>query len=196
MTYMNRILRKLVAIVSIATFSIVLPATGVAQDRGVDEPYRISPEDVLEISVWREADLQRQVVVRPDGGVSFPLVGDVRAAGLTPEELEQQITKELSTYIPEAVVTVSVIQIQGLRIYVNGKVRSPGQYQVGRYIDVLQALTLAGGLTPFADRNNIKILRRENGQETVLKFNYSQVERGVKLEQNVVLKSDDTVVVP
>ena len=165
-------------------------------DRGTNQAYRISPEDVLEISVWREADLQREVTVRPDGGVSFPLVGDIHAAGLTPAELEEVITKQLDKFIPDAVVTVSVLQVQGLRIYVNGKVRSPGQFLVGRYIDVLQALTLAGGLTPFADRNDIKILRRENGREIVLEFNYGQVERGVKLEQNIILQADDTVVVP
>ncbi len=162
----------------------------------VTPAYRISAEDVLEISVWREEDLQKEVTVRPDGGVSFPLVGDIQAAGLTPTELENGITQKLKKFIPEAVVTVSVLQVQGLRIYVNGKVARPGQFLVGRYVDVLQALTLAGGLTPFANRNNIKILRREGNREVVLKFNYSQVERGVNLEQNIVLRADDTVVVP
>lgn len=170
--------------------------SGEADGRGTDEDYRISAEDVLEISVWREPELLRTVTVRPDGGISFPLVGDLRVANLTPAEVEGQITESISKFIPDAVVTVSVEKVMGLRIYVNGKVRSPGQFLVGRYVDVLQALTLAGGLTPFADRKNIKILRRINGRETVMKFNYEKVEKGQNLSQNVILRSDDTIVVP
>jgi len=158
--------------------------------------YRISPEDVLEISVWREEDLQRQVTVRPDGGVSFPLVGDIQASNKTPSELEELITQRLQKFIPEAVVTVSVVQVQGLRVYVTGKVSRPGQFLVGRYVDVLQAITLAGGLTPFADRRNITIIRRKGGQEEIMDFNYVQVERGKNMSQNIVLQADDVVVVP
>ncbi len=159
-------------------------------------PYRISPEDVLEISVWGEEDLQRQVVVRPDGGVSFPLAGNVQAAGKTTEELEAAITERLQTYIPDAVVTASVQELNGLRIYVSGNVESPGQYTVGRYVDVLQAITLAGGLTPFADAGDIRILRREDGREQVYHFNYRDVQRGRNLEQNILLQPDDVVMVP
>jgi polysaccharide export outer membrane protein len=158
--------------------------------------YRISPEDVLEISVWKEEDLQRKVIVRPDGGVSFPLAGDIQAAGRTPKELESNITEKLQAFIPDAVVTVSVLEIRGLRIYVTGKVKSPGQYTVGRYIDVLQALTMAGGLTTFADTNDIRIIRREDGREVVYRFNYDDVESGKELQQNIVLRTDDVVVVP
>jgi len=188
------------AMVAALVGSLLLTVSARSEDgferRGADADYRISAEDVLDISVWREEDMQREVTVRPDGGISFPLVGDVQAANRTPSELEDVITERLSKYIPDAVVTVSVVSVQGLRIYVNGKVRNPGQFLVGRYIDVLQALTLAGGLTPFANRKDIKILRRIEGRETVLKFNYDQVERGKKLEQNVILKADDTIVVP
>jgi len=158
--------------------------------------YRISPEDVLNISVWREEDMQREVVVRPDGGISFPLAGDIRAAGRTPQELEVEITKRLKKYIPDAVVTISMTQVQGLRIYVTGKVRGPGQFRIGRYIDVLQAITLAGGLTPFADMSDIRIMRRTGNKVEVLKFNYAQVEKGKNLEQNIILQTDDVVVVP
>ena len=190
--------RRVLGLLVLATVSAATSAVWAqeVERRGTDEAYRISPEDVLEISVWREEDLQRELTVRPDGGISFPLVGDTQAANLTPSQLEDKITEKLSKYIPDAVVTVSVVRVQGLRVYVNGKVRNPGQFLVGRYIDVLQALTLAGGLTPFADRKNIKILRRVEGRESVLKFNFDQVERGVNLEQNVILRSDDTVVVP
>ncbi|MBV1907497.1 MAG: polysaccharide biosynthesis/export family protein [Pseudomonadales bacterium] len=160
------------------------------------EKYRISPEDVINISVWREEDMQREVVVRPDGGISFPLAGDIAAAGKTTVELEKILTARLHKYIPDAVVTVSMTQIQGLRIYVTGKVRSPGQFTVGRYIDVLQAITLAGGLTPFADQGDIRIMRRSDNGIHVLPFNYGQVEKGKNLKQNVILQTDDVVVVP
>jgi len=165
---------------------------------GQDGPpgYRISPEDVLEISVWKEEDLQREVIVRPDGGISFPLVGDIQAAGKTTEELQQDITGSLETYIPDAVVTVSVVELRGMRVYVSGKVRNPGQFVVGRYIDVLQAITLAGGLTPFADQNDIHVIRRTEQGEQVFDFDYKAVQRGRKLEQNIRLESDDIVVVP
>jgi polysaccharide export outer membrane protein len=168
----------------------------VAETSDFDRDYRISAEDVLDISVWKEPDLQREVTVRPDGGVSFPLVGNIEAAGSTPKELEAIITQQLATYIPDAVVTVSVIDIQGLRIYVSGKVQNPGQFVVGRYVDVLQAITLAGGLTPFADEKGIQVIRRSPDGDRVFEFNYAQVKKGRKLEQNIVLETDDVVVVP
>jgi polysaccharide biosynthesis/export protein len=158
--------------------------------------YRISPEDVLDISVWREEDLQGQVVVRPDGGISFPLVGDIKAAGKSPAELQAEITTRLEAYIPDAVVTVSVVELRGLRIYVSGQVKNPGQYTVGRYVDVLQALSLAGGLTPFADERSISVIRRVDGREMVYGFNYREVQRGRNLKQNIMLQPDDVVVVP
>lgn len=158
--------------------------------------YRISAEDVLDVSVWGEEDLQREVVVRPDGGISFPLAGDVRAAGKTAEQLEEEITTRLQTYVPDAVVTVSVLELNGLRIYVSGNVESPGQYTVGRYVDVLQAITLAGGLTPFANASDIRVIRREDGRERIYEFNYNAVQRGRNLDQNIMLEPDDVVMVP
>jgi polysaccharide export outer membrane protein len=160
------------------------------------QAYRISAEDVLTISVWKEEGLDQETIVRPDGGISFPLAGDVPAAGRTPKEVEAEIARRLARYIPDAVVTVSVKELKGLRIYVTGKVRSPGQFTVGRYVDVLQALTLAGGLTPYADEDDIKVLRRENGQEVVYKFDYGKFKSGKDLKQNIVLQPDDVVVVP
>lgn len=158
--------------------------------------YEISPEDVLEVSVWKEPDLQRRVIVRPDGGISFPLAGNLTAAGLTTTQLEEALSTRIKKFVPDAVVTVSVVELKGLRIFVAGKVRSPGQYTVGRYVDVLQAIALAGGLTPFADRNDIRIIRREDGQEVIYEFNYGQVERGRALEQNILLRAGDVVMVP
>jgi polysaccharide biosynthesis/export protein len=158
--------------------------------------YRISPEDVIEIAVWKEPDLVREVVVRPDGGISFPLVGDVKAAGLTPAELEESVRSGLERFIPDAVVTVSVLELKGLRVYVTGQVRNPGQFLVGRYVDVIQAITLAGGFTPFADRRNVQIIRRVGPRETVFEFNYREIERGVNMSQNIMLQADDVVLVP
>jgi polysaccharide export outer membrane protein len=165
-------------------------------ETATDADYQIGPEDELEISVWGEETLQRTVLVRPDGGISFPLAGDLRAAGKTPNELRKELTERISKYIPEPFVTVSVSKVAGYQIYVLGQVNNPGQYLVGRYVDVLQALTLAGGLTPFASENNITIRRRKNGKEIVLPFSYSAAKQGQNSPQNVILQSGDTIVVP
>lgn len=198
----HRLFGLLVTLALIPTFACAAasaPATPpAASSEPVDAPpdYRISAEDVLDISVWREPDLQRQVIVRPDGGISFPLVGDIMAAGKTPAQLQGDLVTRLETYIPDAVVTVSLLELKGLRIYVTGKVRNPGQFLVGRYVDVLQAITLAGGFTPFANERDVHIIRRENGREKIYEFDYSEVERGRNLSQNIRLQADDVVVVP
>lgn len=158
--------------------------------------YQIGPEDLLEIAVWREKDLQREVLVRPDGWLTFPLVGNVQAAGKTPLQLQTEITTRLKKYIPDPVVTVTVKKIQGLKVFVIGKVGKPGEYMVGRYVDVIQALTLAGGLTPFAKESDIRILRKQGGREQVIPFDYSAVKKGRNLEQNIQLKAGDVVMVP
>ncbi|HEX7043433.1 MAG TPA: polysaccharide biosynthesis/export family protein [Burkholderiales bacterium] len=158
--------------------------------------YEIGPEDLLEISVWREQDLQREVLVRPDGWLTFPLVGNIRAAGKTTQELQAEITARLRKYIPDPVVTVTVKKVQGLKIFVIGRVGKPGEYVVGRYVDVLQALTLAGGLTPFANADEIKILRKEGGRERIIPFDYTEVSRGRNLEQNIRLQAGDVIMVP
>lgn len=158
--------------------------------------YRIGPEDILDISVWKEEDLQKKVLVRPDGGISFPLAGEIIAGGMTSLELQAEITKRIKKYIPDAVVTVSVAKIAGLQVYVLGKVNKPGQFTVGRYVDVIQALTLAGGVTPYADEDDIKVVRRDNGKEVTFPFDYSAVKKGKHLNQNIILRSGDVVIVP
>jgi polysaccharide export outer membrane protein len=158
--------------------------------------YRIGAEDVLQISVWKEPDLEREVLVRPDGGITFPLAGEIIAAGRTPAELQAEITSRIQKYVPDAVVTVSVTKLTGFRIYVIGKVKKPGQFVIGRYVDVLQALTLAGGLDPYASQKEIKVLRKKDGKEIVFPFNYKAVKNGKHLEQNIGLQNDDVVVVP
>src|SRR5581483_1665827 len=133
---------------------------------------------------------------RPDGWLTFPLVGNVEAAGKTAYQLEQEIRKRLRKYIPDPVVTVSVKKIQGLKIFVIGRVGKPGEYVAGRYIDVLQALTLAGGLTPFAKESGIRVVRKQGGKEIVIPFDFSEVKKGKRLDQNITLRSGDVVVVP
>lgn len=184
----------LLALLMLGNFAYAAEASSSAASAGGD--YQIGPEDILEISVWREKDLQREVLVRPDGWLTFPLVGNVQAAGKTAYQLEQEIRQRLRKFIPDPVVTVTVKKIQGLKIFVTGRVGKPGEYVVGRYIDVLQALTLAGGLTPFAKEDKIKILRKQGGKEVVIPFDYSEVKKGKRLEQNITLRSGDVVVVP
>lgn len=159
--------------------------------------YRIGPEDVLTISVWKEAELQRDVLVRPDGGISFPLAGDLPVAGKTTQEVELEITRKIRRYIPDAVVTVSVKTISGYTIYVNGKVNNPGKFTLGRYVDVVQALTLAGGLSAFAKGGSIMVQRRDpRGTIIVFPFSYKEIRKGRNLQQNIILQSGDVVVVP
>jgi polysaccharide export outer membrane protein len=159
-------------------------------------PYAVNAGDVLQVSVWKEPDLQLEVLVRPDGGFSVPLIGEVAAAGKTVEALQDEITKRLNTYVPDAVVTVAIRQLSGDKIYVLGKVNRPGEYALNRYVDVMQALSIAGGTTAFAALDDIAILRRDGDGQRALEFKYSQVSQGKHLEQNIILQSGDVVVVP
>lgn len=176
-----------------------LLTTTLANAQSSDEPrkpYKINPGDLLEISVWKEPDLQREVLVRPDGAFSFPLSGDIVAAGRTVEAVRRELTDQLETFIPDLVVTVTVAQIHGNKIYVIGQVNTPGQFVVNPRVDVIQALSIAGGMTPFAEVNNIKILRRRNGEQGILPFRYNDVLKGQNLEQNILLEVGDVVLVP
>ncbi len=158
--------------------------------------YLLQPGDVLTISVWNEKDLQGEALVRPDGGISFPLAGDLHAAGDTVAALAATITERITRYIPDPVVTVAVKAINGNHIYVVGKVNRPGEFPFSRPLDVMQALALAGGTTPYAAVSDIRILRRIDGRPQALRFDYTDVEKGKALDTNVLLQSGDTVVVP
>jgi polysaccharide export outer membrane protein len=136
------------------------------------------------------------VLVRPDGGFSFPLAGDVSAIGKTVEELRLELTQRLGKLIPDAFVTVAVQEIRGNKVYVIGQVNRPGEFVVNPRIDVMQALSLAGGTTAFASPNDIFVLRREAGAQRRLPFNFGDVTRGKQLDQNILLRSGDVVVVP
>jgi polysaccharide export outer membrane protein len=158
--------------------------------------YEVQPSDVLQVSVWDEPNLTQQVIVRPDGAFSFPIVGEINAVGKTVEELRKELAQALSRIIPDAVVTVAVVEIKGNKIYVIGQVNQPGEFIVNPRVDVIQALSLAGGTTAFASPSEIFVLRRDNGQQRRLPFNFEAIMRGRDLEQNVLLRSGDVVVVP
>jgi len=158
--------------------------------------YLLNPGDRLEISVWKEDSLQREVLILPDGTFSFPLVGNVNALNKTVEELRRLIIKRIKDYVPEAEVTVSVQSTAGNQIYVFGKVANPGAYVLSGPTDILQAISLAGGLNRFADKGAIKILRRINGVQKSIPFSYGDVVDGENLKTNIILKSGDLIVVP
>ncbi len=179
----------------VLAIALLIPGLSSAQQTSGLE-YRIGPEDVLFISVWKEKDLERKVLVRPDGGISFPLVGDMQVSGRTPLEVQDEIRSRLQRYVPDAEVTVSVDKISGYTVFVLGEVNKPGQFTLGRYVDVVQALTLAGGLTPYASERNMQILRRQDGREVTFAFDFRDIKRGRQLEQNIILQSGDVVVVP
>ncbi|MES9899587.1 MAG: polysaccharide biosynthesis/export family protein [Sedimenticola sp.] len=188
---MRTVFRFIINVLLVGTICVSTPLLS-AENTG----YRLKPGDQLEISVWKETDLQRQLLVLPDGSISFPLVGIVGVADRTPAELQQIITAKLKDYIPDAVVTVLVTAVTGNRVYLIGKVNNPGEYVVSSPIDILQALSLADGLAKFADEAGIKVFRRENGVQKAIPFNYSDVVKGRALETNIVLQSGDLVVVP
>ncbi len=188
---MNRLL-QIVSFVLIIGLSLQTVAFAVTPPEG----YTLQPGDVLEISVWKEPDLQRDVLVRPDGGISFPLVGDINTSGLSVNGLAKVIKKRISQYIPDPVVTASLKQMGGNRIYVIGKVNKPGEFPVIRNVDVMQALSMAGGINPFGEGDEITILRRVDGVQQSIPFNYDDVESGRDLEQNIILRPGDVVVVP
>jgi len=162
----------------------------------VDPSYRLGAEDVILISVWKDEQLTREVVVRPDGMFSFPLVGDIQAEDRTIEEIRTDLVKRLTKYIPNPNVSAAVTKILSYKIYVVGRVNKPGEYLIGHYTDVVQALSLAGGLTPFAAENDIKVLRRFKGHQQVFLFRYGDVRKGQDLEQNILLQRGDSVMVP
>ena len=158
--------------------------------------YTLNPGDVLQVSVWKEDGLDREVLVLPDGSVTFPLAGTVQAKGLTASQLEAEIKKRLVSYIPDASVSVSVKAPLGNVVSVIGQVAKPGELVIGHRTSVMQALSMAGGLTPFASSGNIIILHREGGQETSKPFPYDDVIRGRELAQDIFLTPGDVIVVP
>lgn len=158
--------------------------------------YTLHPGDEVEISVWGEDELQRRVIVRPDGKFSYPLLGDIEAIGRTLPDIQVEMTAKLEAYVPEAVLTISVTSLEGNRIYVIGQVARPGSFVMNPRLSVIQALSLAGGTTAFAQVDNIIIIRESGSDRRVFQFAYSDVSRGRNLDQNIELRSGDVVIVP
>ena len=157
--------------------------------------YRVGPGDILEISVWREEGLNQKVLVRPDGGISLPLIGNLPAAGLTMEQLKEEIGKRLARFLTAPEVTVSLLT-SNQKVFVVGKVNKPGEFPMMKRVTVMQALAMAGGLAAFADHDDIAILRRSGKDDIRLPFDYDSVRNGEDLEQNILLQDGDVVVVP
>ncbi len=162
-----------------------------------EESYRLNPGDLIGISVWKEEGLERQVLVLPDGTIQFPLVGEVGASGKTVEEVQSDITERIKKYIPDAVVTVAVINAIGNKVYVIGDVNRPGEIQLVRPLTVLQALSMAGGLNAFGSESRIRIIRQTaDGQQQVIRFDLEEIKAGRDLDSNITLQSGDTIIVP
>ena len=173
-------------------------AAPAAVPTGITPPpdYIIGPNDQLSILFWREKDLSADVLVRPDGKISLPLLNDVQAGGLTPEQLRVKVTEAAQRFVDDPNATVVVRQINSRKVFITGEVEKPGEYALAGPTTVLQLIATAGGIKEYADKEKIVILRIENGRETTLKFNYQQVVRQQKPNQNIMLKPGDTVVVP
>jgi polysaccharide export outer membrane protein len=187
--------------------TLFLPGYAVAQPAPKDKPIKeiaetpedfvIGLEDVLTVDVWKEPDLSvKDITVRPDGKISLPLIGEIKADGLTPEQLEDAITEKLKEYVASPLVSVVVEDINSLTVSIQGEVVKPGVYALGSPITVLELLARAGGLSEWADEKNIAIIRTEGGKSKYFKFNYKDVSKGKNLQQNIILQKGDIIIVP
>ena len=210
----NRILAEIYATILAALF-VLGPGSAVAQPQSsgtpgraaaegsasmpavqVDKDYRVGAGDMIEISVWKEPEVSTTVTVRPDGKISLPLVNDLVVSGMTPMQIQEIVAEKLDPLIKLPNVTVIVRQINSKKVYVLGMVNRTGSYQITQPTTVLQILTEAGGLQPYAKEKSIYVLRVESGRQQKFPFNYKDVVQGKKIEQNIFLQPGDTVVVP
>jgi polysaccharide export outer membrane protein len=185
---------------SVVVLTVVLMAvTATAAEENKEWPgqdYIIGPGDVLDISVWKVAELTKMVTVLPDGKIAFPLVGQLAAAGKSVDQLSKELEKRLLKFVPDLNLTVMVQQVNSMLVYVIGRVNNPGRFVLNSNVNVLQALTMAGGLNPFAEGGKIKIFRKDNSATEIIRFDYDDVVKGKDLVQNVELRRGDVIVVP
>lgn len=160
-----------------------------------EQPYRIGREDVLDVTVWRDADLSRTLPVRPDGFISLPMVGEVRAEGRTPTELSGEIAQALKAYVQEPKVTVIVREVNSSRVFITGEVTHPGAYPLRGRVSILQAIALAGGFTDFADRDGIVVLRRSDANGNYIPVSYSELVDEPDKYEPLILRPGDTIIV-
>ena len=168
------------------------PVAGVATPAG----FVIGQDDALAIVFWREKELSADVVVRPDGMISLPLLNDVRAEGLTPDQLRAALTTAAAKFVEEPTVTVVVKAINSRKVFITGQVLKPGTYSLGGPTTVLQLIAISGGVAEYAKKKKIMVIRKDNGKDVVHPFNYEQVMQGKRLQQNIELMPGDTVIVP
>ncbi|WP_027182955.1 polysaccharide biosynthesis/export family protein [Desulfovibrio inopinatus] len=189
---------KRILVLGVFTFFIGIVANPalVCAKTAPNTDFHLGGGDVLEVSVWNDEALNREVLVRPDGYISFPLIGDVVAKGRTIEDVRAEIEKRIREFIPDTTVTVMLLKLTSPQVYVVGKVNSPGMYLMQGPTRVMQALAWAGGPTAYASQSSIRILRSENGAQEVFRFDYDDVKSGDDLEQNILLHPGDTIVVP
>lgn len=161
-----------------------------------DPQYIIGYGDILNIDVWKDEALAKQVTVLPDGRIAFPLIGEITAAGKTVAQLRREIETGLKRFVPDPILNVEVEQVNSMMIYVIGKVNHPGRFVLNANIDILQALAMAGGLNPFAKQDSIKVFRKNSQETRMYNFNYDEVSEGKQLTQNILLKRGDVIVVP
>lgn len=186
--------RLLIAVVCFLNFVLIGSRVALAGEE--PSKYILGPGDVLEISIWKDTALTKQVVVLPDGTISFPLVGQIAASGKDVVQLRKEIEEKIKDYVPSPVLSVIVNQVNSMLIYVIGKVNSPGRFTLNTNVTVLQALAMAGGLNPFAKENMIKIIREEQGDKQIIAFDYNEIAKKDNLAQNIILKKGDVVLVP
>ncbi len=161
-----------------------------------ENTYQIGPGDALEISVWKDESLSKEIFVPPDGIISYPLIGEIDVTRLTVPELRESVMKKLGEYVPDATVTVMLLRANSLTAYVIGKVNNPGQFPINMKTNVMQILAMAGGLNPYAVPGRILVLRQKKGKTVAWPFDYNEVKKGEGLEQNILLERGDVVVVP
>jgi len=187
--------QRILALTFLLLGGLMAAATDV-QAQAATGDYRLHAGDKIQVSVWKELELQRIMTIRPDGKISFPLAGETQAAGRTADDIRAEIEGRLQKYIPEPVVTVTVEEVAGNRIFVIGQVNKPGMFVMNPQLNVLQALSVASGTTPFAKLDSIIVIRGKGATQRTLPFRYSQVSEGKALDQNIELESGDVVIVP
>lgn len=179
------------------TAGAIAAGAPVGRSATTSEAYKIGPGDVLEIVTWKEPDFTRKsVLVRIDGKISFPLLDDVQAGGLTPVQLKERIQKGLKNYVDAPEVTVTVVNPGSQKFYILGEVKKTGEYQLVKNLTVLQAFALAGGFTEWASKKEIILFRQENGKDKTILINYKDIVDDRDFSQNVEIRADDTIIVP
>jgi polysaccharide export outer membrane protein len=197
---MKRLLIFVIIVVSIWAFPAWTQEKKAAPLPPSQENYIVGPGDILDISVWKEEALTKPVTVLPDGEIYFPLIGGIRAAGKTVPEIREEIKQKISVYVPDPTLSVDVRQVNSMIIFVLGRVNNSGRFVVNAKTNILQGIAMAGGLNPFAKRNDIKVIRQEGGKGAgktqTFAFRYDDVADGKNLEQNIWLQRGDVILVP